>query len=123
MSSKFNARDANAYERLMGRWSRVLARPFLEFSGLASGERILDVGCGTGSLTFTIPQMWMLLTFKGSISRPSMSRLPGSALPIPASPSLKAMFALYLFRTRPLTGHWHSSFYTLCLNRSGLFRR
>jgi ubiquinone/menaquinone biosynthesis C-methylase UbiE len=57
MSSKFNARDADAYERLMGRWSRVLARPFLEFSGLASGERILDVGCGTGSLTFTIPQV------------------------------------------------------------------
>jgi ubiquinone/menaquinone biosynthesis C-methylase UbiE len=57
MSSKFNARDADAYERLMGRWSRVLAQPFLEFSGLASGERILDVGCGTGSLTFTIPQV------------------------------------------------------------------
>lgn len=57
MSSKFNARSADAYEQLMGRWSRVLARPFLEFSGLEAGERILDVGCGTGSLTFTIPQV------------------------------------------------------------------
>jgi ubiquinone/menaquinone biosynthesis C-methylase UbiE len=57
MSSKFNARSAEAYEQLMGRWSRVLARPFLQFSGLEDGERILDVGCGTGSLTFTMPQV------------------------------------------------------------------
>ena len=57
MSSKFHARSADAYDRLMGRWSRVLARPFLEFSGLEAGETILDVGCGTGSLTFTIPEV------------------------------------------------------------------
>lgn len=57
MSSKFHAKSADAYERLMGRWSRVLARPFLEFSGVGAGERVLDAGCGTGSLTFTIPQI------------------------------------------------------------------
>jgi ubiquinone/menaquinone biosynthesis C-methylase UbiE len=57
MSSKFHAKSAAAYEKLMGRWSRTLARPFLDFAGLEAGDRIVDVGCGTGSLTFTIPQV------------------------------------------------------------------
>ena len=53
-SSKFNAASADDYEKLMGRWSRRLAQPFLQFSGVADGDRVLDVGCGTGSLTFAI---------------------------------------------------------------------
>lgn len=54
MTSSFNVHDASGYEQLMGRWSQRLAPLFIDFAGLADGERILDVGCGTGSLTFAL---------------------------------------------------------------------
>ena len=55
MQSQFNARDAAVYDRLMGRHSRLLAEKFLTFAGTIPGEHILEMGCGTGSLTFAIP--------------------------------------------------------------------
>jgi ubiquinone/menaquinone biosynthesis C-methylase UbiE len=54
MTSEFNVHDAGGYEQLMGRWSQKLAPLFIEFIGIADGEKILDVGCGTGSLTFAL---------------------------------------------------------------------
>ena len=54
MPSIFNARDADSYEQMMARWSRRLAPLFIEHAGVAAGERLLEVGCGTGSLTFTL---------------------------------------------------------------------
>ncbi|MEI9417724.1 class I SAM-dependent methyltransferase, partial [Mesorhizobium sp. Cs1321R2N1] len=54
MTSSFTVHDASGYEQLMGRWSRKLAPKFIDFAGLAPGEKILDVGCGTGSLTFEL---------------------------------------------------------------------
>lgn len=56
MPSMFNARDAGNYERLMGRWSRRLAPLFIEHAGIADGEEVLEIGCGTGSLTFALAQ-------------------------------------------------------------------
>ncbi len=54
VASTFVAADGDGYEQQMGRWSRRLAGPFLDFVGTASGESVLDVGCGTGSLTFEL---------------------------------------------------------------------
>ena len=54
LSSTFSAADGDGYELQMGRWSRRLAPLFIQFAGIAGGQRVLDVGCGTGSLTFEL---------------------------------------------------------------------
>ena len=38
------------YERYMGRWSRRLVPGYLEFAGVKNGDRVLDVGTGTGAV-------------------------------------------------------------------------
>jgi ubiquinone/menaquinone biosynthesis C-methylase UbiE len=55
MASNFVAKGADTYDSYMGRWSKRLAELFLDFAGLAEGERVLEIGCGTGSLTFAMP--------------------------------------------------------------------
>jgi len=42
------------YERFMGRWSRRLAPEYIAFAGVKNGDRVLDVGTGTGSLASTL---------------------------------------------------------------------
>jgi ubiquinone/menaquinone biosynthesis C-methylase UbiE len=48
---------AEAYEERMGRWSRQLAPSFVEFVGVRDGEKVLDAGCGTGSLSATLAKV------------------------------------------------------------------
>ncbi|SCB56257.1 Methyltransferase domain-containing protein [Rhizobium aethiopicum] len=56
MPSSFNVESADGYEQLMGRWSRRLAPMLIDFAGLADGDHVIDVGCGTGSLAFTLAE-------------------------------------------------------------------
>jgi SAM-dependent methyltransferase len=46
--------SGDAYERYVGRWSRLVAREFLEWLDVPAGASWLDVGCGTGGLTNAI---------------------------------------------------------------------
>lgn len=41
--------DGAAYEQMMGRWSSLVAEPFLEWLALPKGLAWLDDGCGDGS--------------------------------------------------------------------------
>jgi SAM-dependent methyltransferase len=43
--------DGQMYERLMGRWSRVVAEDFLNWVDAPKNRRWLDVGCGNGAFT------------------------------------------------------------------------
>src|SRR5215831_11007354 len=57
-SSNFHASDGAAYERWLGRWSRRLAGAFLDFVQFPASGELLDVGCGTGALTFAMADWW-----------------------------------------------------------------
>jgi len=46
--------SGSAYERYVGRWSRLLGREFIDWLNIPLSARWLDVGCGTGALSQTI---------------------------------------------------------------------
>ena len=45
---RFDAGAASAYDRFMGRWSRLYVQALLAAAGVGPGQRVLDVATGTG---------------------------------------------------------------------------
>ena len=64
-SSTFVATDGDAYELQMGRWSRRLAPLFIRFAGIAGAVRVLDVGCGTGNLSYCLARDLEVISVRG----------------------------------------------------------
>src|SRR3984893_9020581 len=56
MKTTYWASNGTAYERFLGRWTRVLAVPFAEFARLPEEGAIIDIGCGTRSLALTLAE-------------------------------------------------------------------
>jgi SAM-dependent methyltransferase len=46
--------DGEAYERMMGRWSRLAGQVFLDWLDVPPNLRWVDVGCGNGAFTETL---------------------------------------------------------------------
>ncbi len=104
--------DGAAYELMMGRWSVLVARPFLDWLALPAGLAWLDDGCGDGSFTQALMELQRPATVVGIDPAPaqlSYARqrvadarvrfLQGDAqeLPLPDASVDAAVMALVLF--------------------------
>jgi len=56
-ASAYVATDGAAYDVFLGRWTQRLSEPFLDFIDPPDG-RLLDAGCGTGSLSCAMKRRW-----------------------------------------------------------------
>jgi len=93
-------RRGDAYERYVGRWSRLVASEFLAWLDIAPGRQWLDAGCGTGALTAAIlatadpadvigvdPSEAFLALARTQVADPRATFLVGDAreLPLPSA--------------------------------------
>lgn len=84
----------DAYDRFMGRWSRLVARQFVAWLAIGPGADWLDVGCGTGNLLTAINEA----TEPGSLSGvdPSPGFLAAAADHLPPGTDLRVADARQL---------------------------
>jgi SAM-dependent methyltransferase len=72
-----------AYERLIGCWSRSAAPAFVEFAHAGDAQRVLDLGCGTGALTGALVDRWPQAAITGIDLRPDYLQACRAAWPDP----------------------------------------
>src|SRR4051794_37050398 len=76
----------DAYDRHVGRYDPELAREMVRVTDVRGGQRALDVGCGTGSLTIALAEeAWLGSTPPSASSRPA-----GRACRVPTCASGRA---------------------------------
>jgi len=73
--------SGDAYEAYMGRWSRLVARAFLEWIRPNPQAQWLDVGCGTGALTSVICELCMPTSVIACDPSPSFIEHARAAIP------------------------------------------
>jgi ubiquinone/menaquinone biosynthesis C-methylase UbiE len=87
---------AEAYDAFMGRWSRLLSARLADFADVHAGQRVLDVGCGTGALTGELvarlghegvsavdPSEPFVAAMRGRFPSMDVRQAPPEALPYP----------------------------------------
>jgi SAM-dependent methyltransferase len=92
----------DSYDRYMGRWSRQIAPPFLDWLDAPAGLEWLDVGCGTGALTAAIvarcqprqvvsvdPSAGFLAKARANVPDPRAEFLVGDAQSLPVAAGSK----------------------------------
>ncbi|WP_370414153.1 class I SAM-dependent methyltransferase [Streptomyces fradiae] len=110
--------SGEAYERYMGRWSRLVAARFTDWLDRPEGLRWLDVGCGTGALSATVadrcrPRALLGVDLSEPFVRTARAQVPAgsfavadaTALPVPDSAYDVAVSGLALnFLPEPAAG-------------------
>jgi SAM-dependent methyltransferase len=104
--------DGAAYERYMGRWSRLVGDAFLDWLRPPPGLRWLDVGCGNGAFTEMIAERCAPASIHGidpsegqlafARTRPALAsadfrQADAMALPFPAGSFDAAVMPLVIF--------------------------